>query len=147
MRPIRDKEPSKDPRQRLGADGEAAAEQSLEREGMKILARRFRCRAGEIDLVALDGKVVVFVEVKTRRDAAWARPADSVTSRKRDHMVRAARTFLAASGGTPPPCRFDVMEVLPGEEGILSVRHLRDAFRLGLWAGGLGKKRHGTLRS
>ena len=126
--------PSRDPRQRLGAAGEAEAEKTLVGAGFTILARRFRCRAGEIDLVALDGRVVVFVEVKTRRGTGYGRPAEAVTARKRDHMVRAARVFLAGLGPSPPPCRFDVVEVLPAEDGTLAARHIRDAFRLGLWA-------------
>ncbi len=122
-----------DPRQRLGAAGEAAAERALAGAGLSILARRFRCRAGEIDLVARDGPVVVFVEVKTRRGTGFGRPADAVTARKRLHMVRAARVFLSTLGGDAPPCRFDVVEVLPGAGGFLEARHVRDAFRLGLW--------------
>ena len=125
--------PSQDPRQRLGAAGEAEAERALRRVGLTILARRFRCRAGEIDLVALDGRVMVFAEVKTRRGARFGSPAEAVTARKREHMARAARVFLAAVGGDPPPCRFDVVEVLPGEDGVLVARHVRDAFRLGIW--------------
>jgi putative endonuclease len=124
---------SRDPRQRLGAAGEAEAERVLALAGFAILARRFRCRAGEIDLVARDGKVVVFVEVKTRQGSGFGRPADAITARKRDHMARAARFFLTGLGPCPPPCRFDVVEVLPGEDGALGARHIRDAFRLGLW--------------
>jgi putative endonuclease len=133
VRPPAANAPSRDPRQRLGAAGEALAERELSRSGLTILARRFRCRAGEIDLVALDGRVVVFAEVKTRRGTGFGSPAEAVTARKREHMVRAARVFLAAAGGDPPPCRFDVVEVLPGEDGVLVARHVRDAFRLGLW--------------
>jgi putative endonuclease len=118
----------------LGAAGEAEAEKALARAGLTILARRFRCRAGEIDLVALDGRVVVFVEVKTRRGTGYGRPAEAVTARKRGHMVHAARVFLARLGPPSPPCRFDVVEVLPGADGTLRARHIRDAFRLGLWA-------------
>jgi putative endonuclease len=126
--------PSRDPRQRLGAAGESEAERALARAGFRILARRYRCRAGEIDLVALEGGVVVFVEVKTRLGRSRGRPADAITAAKRDHMARAARCFLAGLGPSPPRCRFDVVEVLPGEDGCLDARHIRDAFRLGLWA-------------
>ena len=127
-------EPSRDPRQRLGAAGEAKAEEALAHSGIKILARRYRCRAGEIDLVALDGRVVVFVEVKTRRGTGYGRPAEAVTARKRAHIARAAGFFLAELGSHPPPCRFDVVEVLSAADGTLAARHIRDAFRLGLWA-------------
>ena len=124
----------RDPRQRLGEAGEALAAATLAEAGLTILERRFRCRAGEIDLVARDGGVIVFAEVKTRRGPAFGSPAEAVTARKREHLVRAAGVWLAALGGEPPPCRFDVVEVLPARDGRLEARHVRDAFRLGLWA-------------
>ncbi len=119
-------------RQRLGREGEAAAEVALRRAGQRILDRRFRCRQGEIDLVAEDGDVVVFIEVKTRRGTAYGSPAEAVTPRKRRRMVLAAWSYLAARGLHDRPCRFDVVEIV-GEPGKgAALRHIRDAFRPGM---------------
>jgi putative endonuclease len=117
-----------DPRPRLGLAGEAAAERFIRRAGWRLLARRFRTRAGEIDLVALDGDVVVFVEVKTRRADGYGRPAESVTRTKRERIVRVARIYLARTGWHERRCRFDVVEVVP-RAGDFRVRHIEDAFR------------------
>lgn len=123
-----------DPRHRLGRDGEAAAERLLGRAGMRLLARRFRCRAGEIDLVVRDGAVIVFVEVKTRSGTAWGDPAAAVDARKRARIARAAQVFLAGYGLEGELCRFDVVEVRREPSGRLAAEHLRDAFRIGLWS-------------
>lgn len=117
-----------DPRPRLGLEGEAAAERWLRRAGWRVVARRFRTRSGEIDLVAIDGEVVVFVEVKTRLADGYGRPAEAVTRLKQARIVRVAKVFLARSGWLERRCRFDVVEVGPGARG-LAVRHIEDAFR------------------
>ncbi len=120
----------RDPRRSLGMAGEAAAERWLRRAGFVIVARGFRARCGEIDLIARDGALVVFVEVKTRTNEAFGRPAESVTVRKRGRIARVASAFLARSGWTERACRFDVVEVVPvGDEW--RVTHIPDAFRLG----------------
>jgi len=120
-----------DARQRLGRDGERWAEQALERAGLRILARRFRVRSGEIDLVAEDDRGgIVFVEVKTRRGTGYGVPAEAVTPAKRRRMGRVALAFLARYGLTERRCRFDVVEVLVGPAGDPCVRHVEDAFRL-----------------
>ncbi len=118
-----------DPRQVLGLRGEAAAEAALRHAGLRILERRFRVRHGEIDLVAEEGGVLVFVEVKTRRTPAHGRPWEAVIPRKQARLVRVALAYLARHGMFDRPCRFDVVEVLSdGGEGS-DVRHIRDAFR------------------
>lgn len=120
----------RDPRRRLGEAGEAAAEQWLRRAGLVIVARGFRVRCGEIDLIARDGAVVVFVEVKTRTQSAFGRPSEAVTAVKRGRIARVASVFLARSGWGEKACRFDVVEVVPVGTGW-RVTHLADAFRLG----------------
>ena len=114
----------------LGDAGESAAERWLLRAGLAIVARGFRARCGEIDLIAKDGAVVVFVEVKTRTNDAYGRPAEAVTARKRGRIARVASAFLVRSGWTESSCRFDVVEVVPVGAGW-RVTHIRDAFRLG----------------
>ena len=120
----------RDPRRRLGDAGEAAAERWLRRAGLVIVARGFRVRCGEIDLIARDGPVVVFVEVKTRTQHAFGRPSEAVTAVKRGRIARVASVFLARSGWGEKACRFDVVEVVPQGSGW-RVTHLADAFRQG----------------
>jgi putative endonuclease len=97
-------------RQALGAFGEAAAAAHLRRGGATIVARNWRCRAGEIDLVALLGGQLLFVEVRTRR--AGAAPEESVGPNKAARLRRLAYAYLAAAGAAPePPWRIDVIAV------------------------------------
>ena len=102
-----------DPRQTLGLAGEEAACAELVRRGYAILARRYRTRTGEVDLVARDGATVVFVEVKTRAGDAYGGGAAAVTWQKRQRLARVAVEFLARSGQLNAPCRFDVVVVTP----------------------------------
>ena len=120
----------RDPRRLLGNAGEAAAARWLRRAGLVIVARGFRARCGEIDLIARDGPVVVFVEVKTRTHGAYGRPSEAVTAIKRGRIARVASVFLARSGWGEKACRFDVVEVVPVGSGW-RVTHLPDAFRQG----------------
>ncbi len=117
-------------RRNLGAAGEAAAERWLGRAGLTIVARGYRAKCGEIDLVARDGPVVVFVEVKTRTQNGFGHPAEAVTRTKRVRLVRTASLFLAKSGWGDKPCRFDVVEVFPVGTGW-RFSHIPDAFRPG----------------
>jgi putative endonuclease len=120
----------RDPRRLLGDAGEEAAARWLSRAGFAIVARGFRARCGEIDLIALDGPVVVFVEVKTRTHGSFGRPCEAVTAVKRGRIARVASVFLARSGWGERACRFDVVEVVPVGSGW-RVTHLPDAFREG----------------
>jgi putative endonuclease len=96
----------------IGRKGEEAAARHLQSLGYVILERRFRTRAGEIDLVARDGNTLVFVEVKARTSLACGRPAEAVDCRKRGRIARVASLYLARRGGGEAACRFDVVEVL-----------------------------------
>lgn len=120
-----------DPRRALGQAGEAAAERWLRGAGLAIVARGFRARCGEIDLIACDGSTVVFVEVKTRTHDGFGTPAEAVTGLKRARLARAASVFLVKAGWTDRACRFDVVEVVP--QGVdWRVTHIPDAFRTGV---------------
>jgi len=123
-------EPSPDPRQRLGREGERAAEDHLRRSGLLPAARRFRTRHGEIDLIATQGRLVVFVEVKTRRGPRYGSPAEAVTPLKRRRMALVALAFLQRRRWLDRPSRFDVVEVWMDSNGSERVRHIEDAFRL-----------------
>ncbi len=115
-------------RQSLGRLGEDLACRELRRRGYAILARRFRTRFGEIDVIARDGPTLVFIEVKTRRTAAFGGPTAAVNTAKQRRLVNMARSYLMGVGGPAPPCRFDVVGVVagPGRPPILEV--VRDAF-------------------
>ena len=119
-------------RQALGQAGEDLAADHLESKGYLLLARRFRTRLGEIDLVARIGATVVFVEVKTRTGTGFGRPEEAVGFAKQAKLARMAGIFLAsqptlAADGTS--CRFDVISILWREGSAPVLEHLEDAFR------------------
>jgi putative endonuclease len=111
----------------LGSLGETLARETLEREGYAILATRYRTRAGEIDIVARDGRCLVFVEVKTRHDLDQGSPAEAVTLRKQRRVIAMARDFLARHPTDLPDCRFDVVAILMGGRGP-EIELIRNAF-------------------
>jgi putative endonuclease len=127
---------AKDDRKRLGASGEVIARRYLENRGWRILAANYRCKQGEIDLVAEtpaeEGAALVFLEVKTRRGRAHGAPVEAVDARKRERLRTAAQVFLGerAAGGDEPACRFDVMEIFVGPDGLATVALRRAAFGL-----------------
>ncbi len=114
-------------RRRTGAQGEDRARASLERAGYRILSRNYRCRHGEVDLVAEEGEVIAFVEVKARRSATFGIPALAVTAAKRRRILRAALHWLVSSGMPDRPVRFDVVSLREGPAGW-EVEILRGAF-------------------
>lgn len=112
----------------LGDRGEEAAARHLQALGYVVLERRYRTRAGEIDLIARDGDTLVFVEVKARSSLACGRPSEAIDWRKRGRIARAASLYLARRGGCESPCRFDVVEVLEEPGSAPRVRLIRNAF-------------------
>ena len=100
-----------DYRQNLGKIGEDLACRELARRGYAILARRYRTRLGEIDIVADDGGTLVFVEVKARADDRCGSPAEAVTRRKQQRLARMAADYLTRNRVAGRPCRFDVVGV------------------------------------
>jgi putative endonuclease len=99
-------------RQELGKLGEDLAVRELERRGYAILARRFRTRHGEIDIIARDGGTLVFVEVKARETAEFGTAAEAVTRWKQRRLVRMAGYYLNSVRGEIPACRFDVVTIM-----------------------------------
>ena len=91
-----------------GARAEALAADYLMRHGLAIVARNFRTRFGEIDLIARDGRVLVFIEVRMRRSRTYGGAIASITAQKRARLVAAANGYLAMLG-REPPCRFDAI--------------------------------------
>lgn len=110
-----------------GAAGEDEAARYLEARGFRLLARNFRTRAGEVDIVAREGPVTVFVEVKRRESQTHGIAAEFVTPAKRQRVIAAARAFAARHGLSQTPLRFDVIaiDVIDGKP---RVSHHRGAF-------------------
>ena len=113
---------------RGGRQAEDLAAHFLEKQRLKIVTRNYRCRGGEIDLVCRDGKVLVFVEVRLRRNAAYGGAAASVTPTKQRRIILAAQHFLMANALTDDDCRFDCI-LLSGTSSN-DIEWLRDAFSL-----------------
>ena len=111
----------------LGRRGERAAEKYLKRNGYRIVARNFRASGAEIDLVAIDGETLVFVEVKTRRSRAAGAPEESVDARKQLRMRRAAEAFSVRYRVGERELRFDIVAVDAAGKH-LGIELLRNAF-------------------
>jgi putative endonuclease len=116
-----------DGRVALGREGEAVAEAYLRARDYRILARNFRCRSGEIDIVALDGDMLVFVEVRSRRGDRAGTPFESVNPRKQQQVVKVARLFLSQRGWHDRTARFDVVGIRFDDDPP-TVEHLPAAF-------------------
>ena len=114
----------------LGWRGEQVAARHLRRHGYRIVARRYRCRRGELDLVAVSPEgTVVFVEVKSGRGGRHRQPGRNVTTRKQQRILRAARMFLTEHHLRRYPHRFDVVAVVwNGQDRSPVVSHERCAF-------------------
>lgn len=113
----------------LGAHGERIAVAYLTRAGLRILDRNWRCREGELDIVARDTGAIVFCEVKARRGAGYGSPVEAVTERKQHKLRLLAQRWLAAHDEHAPELRFDVVGVLVPRTGPAVVTHLRAAFQ------------------
>lgn len=118
-----------DGRRELGQRGEALAVEFLRARDYVIVARNYRCRLGEIDLVALDGATLVFVEVRSRSGARLGTPLESVDVRKQARVGRVARHFVATRGFADRDARFDVVAVRFDADPP-AVEHVQAAFEL-----------------
>ncbi|MBQ6926223.1 MAG: YraN family protein [Kiritimatiellae bacterium] len=120
-------------RQKTGVWGEDIAVKQLRKEGYAIAGRRVRpdARNDEIDIVARKGNVLAFVEVKTRRDERFGRPALAVDRRKRQALCRGAAAFIRRANNPAFTYRFDIVEVIGSRTSPDPpvVRHIEDAFR------------------
>ena len=123
-----------DTRRATGIRGEEEAARFLARCGYAILDKNVRTRAGEIDLVAKEGKTLVFVEVKTRRDLAGDPPQAAVNTRKQNRLGKLALGYLKLRRLREMPCRFDVVAVIVNDEGgVKAIRHIPNAFSVAAW--------------
>lgn len=108
---------------RIGADAEDRAAAYLLSIGYTIVTRRFKSSRGEIDIVALDGAMIVIVEVKSVRSGSFV-PEEQVTPQKAAHLIRAVDEYLHKTGAADSDLRYDIVAVTPNE-----IRHHIDAFR------------------
>ena len=113
----------------LGDRGENVAARYLRNQGYRILTRNFRCPLGEIDIVARDGRTLVFCEVKTRSSTAFGEPVEAVDARKSRRLRTLGATWTDEHPGRWEALRFDVVGILvrPGR-GPAQLRHVRGAF-------------------
>ncbi|MBI4268555.1 YraN family protein [Candidatus Uhrbacteria bacterium] len=108
-----------------GARGEDLACSFLVQNGMKIITRNYRIRGGEIDIIAHDGRELVFVEVKARRSLRFGYPEESVTRAKMVRLCRAIRSYLS-SRSAAEPYRFDVIAIEESSSGVPAIRHIKN---------------------
>jgi len=111
-----------------GRPGEDLACRHLADSGFAIVQRNYRCRSGEVDVVAREGDTTVFVEVKERHGASHGQGLESVTFGKRRRLIRAARLYAASHGLDERPLRFDVISIAWTPDGHPQLRHEQSAF-------------------
>ena len=112
-----------------GKAGEDLAVAEIERRGYAVLERRYRTRFGEIDIIADDDGVTVFIEVRARRTAQYGSAAESITPRKRRRIAAMALDYLAWTGKLNTRCRFDVVAIDGLDSSRQTLRLYRDAFQ------------------
>jgi putative endonuclease len=116
-------------RRRLGQFGERVAAAHLEAEGYRIVERNFRCREGEIDIIVVKARSLVFVEVRTRRGSAMGGAADSLTPLKGARITAAAEAYCQRRLDLPEERRIDVITIDLSPEGrVLRLEHIESAF-------------------
>jgi len=118
---------SRPQRDTLGDRGENAAARFLRNKGFTIITRNYRVDSGEIDIIARDGKTLVFVEVKTRKTDEPT-PESQVNNAKQHQITKAAKTYISRYGYPRPPARFDVVAVVWPDGNAPEIRHTEHAF-------------------
>lgn len=116
--------------QERGQTAETLARQHLESHGLTLVAHNWLGRRGELDLIMLDGKTLVFVEVRMRQHLGWGGALESVDSRKRSKLILAAQQFLQSEPRWgKSPCRFDVVAIEPSkQQAAMQLNWLKNAF-------------------
>lgn len=113
----------------LGGIGEKAAAEYLESQGYRIIERNYKCKLGEIDIIAADKDTVVFVEVKTRSSNTFGQPGEAVNYHKQKKIVRTALSYISNKKLFNWMSRFDVVEVITDNDRIIDINLIRDAFQ------------------
>ena len=116
-------------RQQIGKSGEKVVARYLKKKGYKVLQQNFTCPVGEIDIIGLDKKTIVFVEVKTRRSLSYGSARMAITSYKQKKISMAALYYLKSTHQMNQRARFDVVTVLSSDEEQV-IDHIQNAFEL-----------------
>ena len=114
----------------LGRVGEAEARSFLIKNGYTIIKSNYTCKCGEIDIIAQEDDYIVFIEVKTRTNANYGFPVESISCKKRKSIIKSAKVFLLQGKKTDSSVRFDVIEVLTNseKESDCNINHIKNAF-------------------
>lgn len=112
----------------LGRKGEELAAEHLSRLGLVVLDRNWRCREGELDIIATDGRTLVVCEVKTRTAVGFGLPAEAVDHAKIARLRRLTRRWMSEKQVGCPPVRFDVVSIVWPDGGDAELTHIREAF-------------------
>lgn len=115
-------------RKKLGCDGEACAVDFLRKRGLRVIEQNFRCRFGEIDIIALDKKTICFIEVKTRRSLDYGSGSEAVGKSKQQKIIKTALFYLAGKRSGDQDFRFDVISILSKDVDFLHVEYFENAF-------------------
>jgi putative endonuclease len=113
----------------LGAFGEGLACEHLAECGYRVLERNFSCKIGEVDIIAIQGDTVVFIEVKTRSSERFGLPSEAVSIGKQKKIVGTALYYLQSNKLLDYMCRFDVIEIIVDEENKYQINIIKDAFQ------------------
>ena len=116
------------PRTRIGHNAEIAAENELIRQGYKILESNWRCKTGEIDRIAIENDILVFIEVRYKKDFYFGTPAETVNLKKQHKIISAAKLYLLSNNLQETNCRFDVIEVTQVNGLFKVIQIIKDAF-------------------
>ena len=114
----------------LGNFGEDCAAKFLEEQGYTIVARNFRIRSAEIDIIAQIDGTIVFVEVKARSNIRHGLPSEAVTIRKQKKIIEATGVFLQDENFCDCACRFDVIEIILDGQRVVEINHIENAFEV-----------------
>lgn len=112
----------------LGSCGEDIAENFLRKRGYRIISRGYRAGRGEIDIIAMDGRILVFIEVKTRKSAKYGLPEEHVSYKKKSQIRKTAARFLLSKNFPHSSCRFDIIGILCEEGKKPALSHHINAF-------------------
>lgn len=113
----------------IGRFGEDTASKYLEESGYTILDRNFRCRSGEIDIIASDGNYIVFIEVKTRSGSFYGTPGEAVNELKQHKIIKVSETYIMKRKLFNYDFRFDVIEIVIDKAKNASIKLIKDAFQ------------------
>ena len=118
-------------RKKFGFEGERLAEKYLKRKGYKIIQKNYRCKLGEIDIIAEQNKVIIFVEVRSKHSEKLGLPQDSINTAKIGQISRAALCYIKEKKLIDQTCRFDVIAItFPTNSQEPKIEHIENAFEL-----------------